>query len=161
MAGRPRKNEGLKKLQGTSRDDRAIDQPAFDEITEIPNPPAYLGLKKEGKTLYQTTAQQLASIGLLNNVNITFVFLYAKEMQKYIDAETEIKKLGSRLNIIKDSNDNIIKIEPLPLDKMASSYLENARKLANELGITPASAAKVSGFKKKEDKNPFTQMLNE
>lgn len=161
MAGRPRKNEGVKKLQGTSRADREVEQPDFEQIVKIPNPPAHFGLKKEGKLLYQTTASQLAHVGMLNNVNITFVFLYAKEMQKYIDAEKDIKKLGSRMNIIKDSNDNIIKIEQLPLDKMANVYLENARKLANELGITPASAAKVGGFKAKEEKNPFTELMSE
>lgn len=162
MPGRPRKNEELKKLHGTARADREIQSPDFEKITKIPKPPSYLGLKKEGKIIYETTAEQLAGIGALNEVNITFVFLYAKELQKYIEAEKEITKLGARLNIIKDSNENIIKVERNPLDRMASEYLENSRKLANELGITPASSGKLKNLiSKPEEKDPLQALFNQ
>lgn len=140
MAGRPRKPEAMKQLSGTSQPCRRQPETDFGVITKIPAAPKYMN--KYAKKLYKTTANKLAAIRLLNDVNLPIVVGYANEMGKYWEAEEQLNEVG-RLDIQKDSEGNILKIQRLPLDKMASEYLANAKSFATELGITPASAHKV------------------
>lgn len=140
MAGRPRKPNALKELSGTNQPSRMRDEADFGTITKIPPPPRYMN--KYGKKLYKTTTARLNAISLLNDVNLPIVVAYANEMGKYWEAE-EILNESGRLDIAKDGEGNIIKVARLPLDKMASEYLSNAKTFAVELGITPASSSKV------------------
>jgi len=152
MPGRPRKPETMKQLSGTSQPCRQQPETHFNTITKVPPPPKYMN--KYAKKLYKTTANQLAALQLLNEVNLPIVVGYANEMGKYWEAEFELQQTG-RQHIQRDQDGNVLKIERLPLDKMATEYLGNAKAYANELGITPASASKVKAPETKPS-NPFS-----
>ncbi len=137
--GRPRKPNALKKLSGTDQPCRTIKEPDFGIITKIPSAPKYMN--KHAKKLYKTTAERLASIRVLNEVNLPMVVGYANEMGLYWEAQFEIQlkgqyesitdKMGNKRTVISD------------VVKNANNHLANAKSYAVELGITPASAHKV------------------
>ncbi len=151
MAGRPRKPAALKKLSGTDQPCRMVPEANFGVITKIPAPPKYMN--KYAKKLYKTTAQKLAALRLLNEVNLPVVVGYANEMGKYWEAEEQLKEKG-RILYYTDKQGNEI-VQRNPLDKMASEYLMNAKSYAQELGITPATASRVK-VPEPEKKNPFS-----
>lgn len=108
------------------------------------------------RKVYKITAEQLATLGILDVVNINAVMMYANEMGKYIEAEEKLKTEGRTL--VEYSDKGNIHTVRNPLDKMASEYLMNAKMWAVELGVTPASAGKVKVGEKKE-KNPLEELL--
>ncbi len=168
MGGRNRLPDVVKKMKGTDQPCRMnSDQVEYDKITEIPKAPSYLN--SEAKKVYKVTAGQLASIGILDVVNINTVMLYASEMGKYIQALKDLKKL-SRLKLENIEIQSCIEftidrkgrpgLARTALDKMATEYLDNARKLASELGITPASASKVK-LPPKQEEDPLQKLMKE
>lgn len=168
MGGRKRLPDSVKKMKGTDQPCRmSPDQVEYEKITEIPSAPSYLN--SEGKKVYKVTAGQLASIGILDVVNINTVVLYASEMGKYIQALKDLKKLHKMefdnmklQSCLEYTVDHMGRpgIARTKLDKMATEYLDNARKLATELGITPASASKVKLPPKKEE-DPLEKLMKE
>ena len=109
-------------------------------------------MSKFGKKVYRMTAEQLAAIGLLNEINIPIVVMYAQELGNYWEAQEELNKKG-RYDKFTDIHGNTRMIRK-DMDKAASNYFDNAKKLAVELGITPASAGKIR-LPEKKSSNPF------
>ncbi|QZE15365.1 P27 family phage terminase small subunit [Halosquirtibacter laminarini] len=163
MAGRPPKNREIKKLQGTLQPcrDKGPDV-AFQKIIQWPPAPRELCTK--GKKLYETTCSQLKLLGVLNEVNLAIVLAYATEMGKYFTTEKELARTKDnptpRLQAVYDKNGTLLKYIRNPLDKMASEYLDNARKMANELGITPASQHKIKGVMTEQTQDEFEALSN-
>lgn len=155
--GRKPISNALKKLKGTDQPCRMREETEFDKITEIPNPPSYLCM--DAKKVFRVTAQQLASKGILDVVNINTVLLYASEMGKYIETEKNLKTQGRTIET-KNEDGVIIKVMRNPLDRMASEYLANATRLASELGITPASASRVKISGKDDEGDEFDKFMN-
>jgi len=139
MAGRPRKPDALKKLTGTDQPCRMSNAVEFERVTKIPPAPSYMN--KYGKRAYRTTTQQMALLGLLNEVNIPIVVMYANELGLYWEAQEELATEG-RYDDHKDKQGNKRKVRK-DKDKAASQYFENIKKMAVELGITPASAGRI------------------
>lgn len=156
MAGRKPTPNAVKKLKGTNQPVRMREEPNFGSVIKIPPPPKYFN--KYAKREYKTVSARLLALNILNEVNISLVAAYALEIGKYYEAEEKLSDVG-RLDIAKDADGNILKISRLPLDKMASDYLANAKALAVELGITPASSSRVKAPEKKKS-NPFDEFLS-
>lgn len=156
MAGRKPTPNAVKKLKGTAQPARMREEPTFDLITKAPPAPKHFN--KFAKREFRCVCDQLIRNGILNAANLTIVVMYANEIGKYHEAETLLSETG-RLDIAKDADGNILKISRLPLDKMASEYLSNAKQLAIELGITPSSAGRVK-MEKKKATNPLMAFLN-
>lgn len=140
MAGRPSKPNALKQLAGTLQPCRMKNEVDLGNLNKIPPAPKYFS--KLAKKIYKTTANKLIKVKLLNEVNISLVVAYAEEMGKYYDTEEKLNGTTGRTYSIFDKQGNE-KIVRNPLDSMASEYLENAKKIAVELGITPASSSRV------------------
>lgn len=169
MAGRNKLPDAIKKLKGTDQKCRMTggNAPVFEKITQIPPAPSYLN--SEAKKVYKVTAEQLASIGVLDAVNINTVLMYACEMGKYIEVQKNLKKaqkidLGYSIKLYQAFSFSIDskgrpRIERNIWDKLATEYLDNARKLASELGITPASSSKVK-IVPKEEKSALEQLAD-
>lgn len=151
MAGRPRKPDAIKALTGTLQPCRASDAIDFGKLEKVPPAPSHLN--KPGRLIYRKVAARFIALNLLSDINLEIIQAYANEMGKYIEAEQILQESG-RLEISKDAEGNILKITRLPLDKMASEYFDNAKKLAVELGITPASAGKIK-LPEVKSSNPF------
>jgi len=152
MAGRPRKPDAIKHLTGTLQPCRKSDELDFGKLLKVPPAPGYLN--KPARLIYRKTATRFIALNLLSDINIEIIQIYANEMGKYIEAE-EILQESGRLEISKDQEGNILKITRLPLDKMASEYFDNAKKMAVELGITPASAGRIK-IPAMKNNNPFS-----
>ncbi|MBN2744508.1 MAG: phage terminase small subunit P27 family [Marinilabiliaceae bacterium] len=155
MAGRKPTPNALKKLKGTNQPARMRDEPDFGTIVKVPPAPKYFN--KYAKREYKAVTARLQTLNLLNDVNIALIAAYALEIGKYYEAEEKLSEVG-RLDIAKDADGNILKISRLPLDKMASDYLANAKMLAVELGITPSSSSRVKAPEKKQS-NPLADFL--
>lgn len=128
---------------------------SFDKITKIPPPPSYLNT--EAKKVYKITAEQLASRGVLDVVNINSVLMYANEVGKYVATE---KKLREEERVVVEVSKTGEKLVRNPLDRMSSEYLANATRLAIELGVTPAAASRVKTGEKKEELDDFDLINN-
>ena len=152
--GRKAEPNALKVLKGTNQPCRMRDELSCEKITKIPKAPPYMN--SYARKVYKITAEQLATLGILDVVNINAVMMYANEMGKYIEAEEKLKTEGRTL--VEYSDKGNIHTVRNPLDKMASEYLMNAKMWAVELGVTPASAGKVKVGEKKE-KNPLEELL--
>ena len=139
MAGRPRKPVALKKLTGTAQPCRVSDEPQYERVVKIPPAPKYMN--KHAKKAYRTTTEQMNRLGLLNEVNIPIVVMYANELGLYWEAQERLNSEG-RYDTVMDKLGNT-KERRKDLDKAASQYFENIKKMATELGLTPASAHKV------------------
>lgn len=155
MAGRKPTSNLLKQLKGTDQPCRMREEVNFDKITKIPPPPSYLNA--EAKKVYKITAEQLASRGVLDVVNINSVLMYANEVGKYVATE---KKLRGEDRLVVEVSKTGEKLVRNPLDKMASEYLANATRLAIELGVTPAAASRVKAGEKKEELDDFDMINN-
>lgn len=155
MAGRKPTPNAIKKLKGTNQPVRMRDEPNFGTIVKVPPAPKYFN--KYAKREYKTVCARLLTINILNDVNIALVAAYALEIGKYYEAEEKLSEVG-RLDISKDADGNILKISRLPLDKMASDYLANAKSLAVELGLTPASSSRVKAPEQKQS-NQLAEFL--
>lgn len=150
MAGRPKKPVALKKLAGTDQPCRRDEVPEFERVVKIPPAPKYMN--KHAKKAYRTTTEQMSRLGLLNEVNIPIVVMYANELGLYWDAQEELNTEG-RYDSVTDKQGNQY-MRRKDLDKAASQYFENIKKMAVELGLTPASAHKVKMPEKKRT-NPL------
>ena len=154
-AGRKPSSNALKKLKGTAQPVRLREEINLGTVTRVPPPPKHFN--KYAKREYKTVTNRLKALNILNEVNLILVASYANEIGKYYEAEEQLVKVG-RLDISKDADGNILKISRLPLDKMASEYLANAKSLAIELGITPASSSRVKAPEQPK-KNPLADFF--
>ena len=139
MAGRPRKPDALKKLSGTDQPCRMGNAAEYSRVTKIPPAPKYMN--KHAKRAYRTTTEQMNMLGLLNEVNIPIVVMYANELGLYWEAQEDLAETGRYdLRIDKGGNKRMVRKDK---DKAASQYFENIKKMAVELGITPASSSRI------------------
>lgn len=139
MAGRKPTSNKLKELKGTNQPSRMREELDLGTITKVPPPPKYFN--KYAKREYKNVATKLIAQNILNEVNVVLVAAYANEIGKYYAAEEELSKDASR--VITQHSAQSSKEVRNPLDRMATEYLDNAKRLAIELGITPASSSKI------------------
>lgn len=101
------------------------------------------GLKGTGKKIFEVVATELIHKCLLDLVGIDLVVAYAREMGLYHDAMREAEKEGYILEIeTKFGTTKIVN----PKRKVAESALTNAKALAAEFGLTPASRSRVAAL---------------
>ena len=155
MSGRRPISNELKKLKGTDQPCRMREEVKFEAITRIPPPPRYFN--KYSKKLYKTTCNKLAFLGLLSDINLPIVIGYASMMGKYLEAEEELASTGRLFETFNEKTGEK-KIVRQPLDRMATEYLDSARKYAVELGITPSSMSRVKPAETKK-KNKLDQYI--
>ena len=140
-AGRPRKPEEVKKIEGTSRKDRTNhNRLNYDKISEAPPAPDYLGPK--GKKLYEDLAGHCIKIGVLQEVDLSLLAAYATEMETYLNCQTVFKKKG---RVYHKPNINGDKIPmPRPEVKIAQESLAKAIQIASQFGFSPSARERIS-----------------
>lgn len=101
------------------------------------------GLKGTAKKVFEVVAAELVDNRLLDLVGVDLVVAYAREMGLYHDAMREAEKEGFILEIeTKFGTTKIVN----PKRKVAESALANAKSLAAEFGLTPASRSRVAAL---------------
>lgn len=147
---RPTKPTALKLAQGTFRKSRANpDEPNFELVKELPNPPEYLG--RVGRALYNTVGLELTKKGILTSVSMPLFIQYCTQLveanaayQVYRKAPTVIRTRGEAVS---------------PYFEIWQKCSALSLRMASELGITPASNSKVKAIESHEP-SPLDKFFN-
>lgn len=139
--GRKKLPDELKALRGTDQPCRMSGDTASTESVVVSLPRS--GLKGTAKKVFEVVATELIHKNLLDLVGVDLVVAYAREMGLYHDAMREVDKEGYTLDVeTKFGTTKIVN----PKRKIAESALMNAKSLAAEFGLTPASRGRVAAL---------------
>lgn len=139
--GRKKLPDELKSLRGTDQPCRMSGDAASTGTVVVSLPRS--GLKGTAKKVFEIVATELLHKCLLDAVGVDLVVAYAREIGLYHDAMREAEKEGYILEIeTKFGTTKIVN----PKRKVAESALANAKSLAAEFGLTPASRSRVAAL---------------
>lgn len=155
--GRKKLPDELKALRGTDQPCRMTGDTvsAGTAVAALPRS----GLKGTAKKVFDVVATELIHKCLLDIVGVDLVVAYAREMGLYHDMMRETEKEGYTIEVMtKHGTATVVN----PKRKVAESALMNAKALAAEFGLTPASrsrvAALVSNVPQKDDFTDFEEI---
>jgi P27 family predicted phage terminase small subunit len=136
MKGRPRKPTDLKKIEGTFRADRNLEQPMLVELSVgVPQPPAHLN--KLGYEYWDITCKELLNNNLLAGADLGLVAGYCNELGLYKAACEMTEKEG--VVIANRFGDQCVN----PWYSVRSAALKQATQMGQLFGITPSARAKI------------------
>nr|DAP78302.1 MAG TPA: terminase small subunit [Caudoviricetes sp.] len=141
MKGRKKIPDELKSLRGTDQPCRMTGNavPAGTAVATLPRS----GLKGTAKKVFEVVATELIHKCLLDVVGADLVVAYAREMGLYHDMMRETEKEGYTIEVVtKHGTATVVN----PKRKVAESALANAKALAAEFGLTPASRSRVAAL---------------
>lgn len=110
-----------------------------------------------GQREWRRVVPLLAEMGILGAVDQGVLAGYCSSYSSWVRAQRAIAKLGWHQVMKRDGA-----MVPLPLVRMAAQAVDQMRKLASELGMTPSSRSRLTGSSgaAKED-NPFAELAAE
>ena len=152
-AGRPAKPTKLKVLNGTDRTDRVNEkEPKPKEVKKVPDPPWFLDYyaKKEWKRV----APHLIEVGLLTEADIS-------TFQDYCEVHAHCVRLHRKVH--EEGYEFIIEsgyVQKRPITSILKDYMDQKRKLANQLGLTPAARTNIEVDLEKDEKKSVEEILN-
>jgi P27 family predicted phage terminase small subunit len=149
-AGRPKKPTAQKKLEGTLRADRQIENEMMpSKIEFVPSAPRYLSAaaKKEWKLV----CNELISLDMLTAVDLALLSAYCREMGEYIMAceKLDDPSIGYVMTI--NRSDGSVYSQVTPWVGIKNQALQKAQGLANQFGFTPAARARLEMPEKTDD----------
>jgi P27 family predicted phage terminase small subunit len=136
MKGRPRKPTDLKKIEGTFRADRNLEQPMLVELSVgVPQPPVHLN--PLGFEYWDITCKELLNNNLLAGADLGLVAGYCNELGLYKSACEMTEKEG--VVIVNRFGDQCVN----PWYSVRSAALKQATQMGQLFGITPSARAKI------------------
>jgi P27 family predicted phage terminase small subunit len=143
-----KKPTALKKLHGTYRADRALENEFTPMVSSsVPLPPH--DLNEWGRVEWNRIVPQLIDYGLFTEFDKSMLYSYCNEYGKYVEYETILKEKGR----IKKAPSGYPMINPL--ESMAQRALKNAITIATQFGFTPSSRTGIQAGSGNQFKNPF------
>ena len=140
--GRKKTPTVIKKMQGTARADRILENEMLvDLLHDLPDAPDLLSTI--GAEEWYKVTSQLLNLKMLHTVDLRMIEAYCNEMSLYIECEIDLRKNG-RIDIFKNSNGDIIRTQAKPFVKIKNDALNNALKLACQFGLTPSARSNIS-----------------
>lgn len=140
MAGRPRKPTKQKQIAGTIRPDRENpNEPEFADAGT--KPPA--GLSAAGKRIWNEVVPELTETGVLKSIQRHLLVEYCECLATAQKCRQVFAKQGR--NYRTRTATGSVMIRERPEVKIYDKMLSQARQIATQFGLTPASQAKVSG----------------
>lgn len=134
-----------KQLRGTARSDREPQPKLSDIVKPLDHmPPPESWLSDSAKEIYHQAASELLERGQLQAVGLPLLAVYCHSVSKAKEIEVDLYKAGNNYTITDYKR----------LQQIARAYLEQARKLAIEFGLTPYSQGKITIIPPKEEKEP-------
>ncbi|MBA3852921.1 MAG: phage terminase small subunit P27 family [Gemmatimonas sp.] len=129
----------LKLLKGTFRPDRDGGMPDPEALVEIPKAPAYLST--DAKREWKRVCAELIALGVLTNLDLAALEGYCTAYGRAVTAERSLKKSGKGIRAL-------TMLTPQgwiarPEVAIAKAAWAEARRFAQEFGITPASRTRV------------------
>ena len=139
MKGRRKIPDALKTLRGTDQPCRMTDgaKPPATNVVTVPRS----GLKGTARKVFEIVAAELIHKRLLEGVDL--VVAYAREMGLYHDMMRAVESEGATVEVITRSGPATV---ANPKRRIAEGALANARSLAAEFGLTPASRHRVAAL---------------
>lgn len=158
--GRPKKPTQLKKLQGTDRADRIIQnefQPTIEISSTVPD-----SLNEWGSKLWVDLMDEYGKFDLISRVDVGSLMVLCNEFGRYCEADDLLKAQG--LEIIEDvynSKGDIVGQKKVvnPLIKVVSDAFKNYKSICTEFGLTPASRTKISAPPKEQQQDPLELLM--
>lgn len=133
-AGRPRKPDNVKKLQGTYRPDRSSQsQPVF---TGTPKCPPWLG--ERAQIEWKRVAPQLMKLGMLTAVDMAVFAAYCQAFGDYVDLTVEIGNLEALTFKTPKGF-----MQSVPQVKQRQEAYKQMKECAVHFGFTPASRSTI------------------
>ena len=137
--GRKQTPNIVKTLRGTDQPCRmTLSEPELEKVIVLPKS----GLKGTAKRVFELVATELIHKGILESVGLDLLVAYAREMALYHDTMRELEKTDTF------TIEQMTKFGPMtvinPRRKLADAALSNAKSLAAEFGLTPASRSRVA-----------------
>ena len=137
--GRKKTPDALKTLRGTAQPCRMTAAgPGLEKVVVAPRS----GLKGTTKKIFEMVAVELIHKNILEAVGLDLVVAYAREMALYHDLMREMERDNSLTVEVFTKNGPVTSINPKR--KLAEAALSNARSLAAEFGLTPASRSRIA-----------------
>ena len=126
----------LKKIEGTFRADRNLEQPMLVELSVgVPQPPAHLN--PLGFEYWDITCKELLNNNLLAGADLGLVAGYCNELGLYKSACEMTEKEG--VVIVNRFGDQVVN----PWYNVRSAALKQATQMGQLFGITPSARAKI------------------
>ncbi len=158
MKGRIPKPTSIKKLEGMRKD-------RINENEPKPNPsrptcPSHLNTP--AKTEWRRIVPELATLGLLSQLDRAALAGYCQAWGRWVEAERKLKELSSMSPdkmefLYKTTNGNLI-INPLL--SVANKAQDQMHKFLIEFGMTPSSRSRIVA-EPREAKDPMEELLKE
>lgn len=151
MAGRNKTPDALKRLRGTdqrcrlSGDDSMTD--ALSSLSEA-KPPAWL--TTVGKKIYREKAQQLISIGVLTELDLGLLAMYANSYSLAVDAIVQIGKQGKAATV-KNDEGQVVSFLLNPYLKIYTDNIKIINTIGSQFGFSPSSRASIMALAAKRE----------
>lgn len=141
MPGPPPEPTRLKLLKGNPGK-RALNkrEPKPDPVGRVPDRPKYLG--RVGAAAWRKWARQLTRTKILTVADLELLGACCREWERWRELDAWTKEHGETY-VIRDKAGAVKYVAQLPQVAMARYALEGFRKLASELGLSPASRSRI------------------
>ena len=156
----PKKPTALKKLQGTLRADRQVEN-EFNPTIEL-NKTVPDSLNEWGAKLWTDLVDEYGKFELISRVDVGSLMILCNEFGRYCEADDLLKAQG--LEVIEDiynSKGDIVGQKKVinPLIKVVSDAFKNYKSICTEFGLTPASRTKISAPPKEQQQDPLELLM--
>ena len=156
---RKKKPTVLKKLHGTMRSDRVLEnEMQFENLHEIPECPDHLKRFEYAEGIWKECTEELHNLGMLHKSDLQLLQVYCLEMAKYWICQDQIYELDDYKNPIypmRDKEGNVRQLIPVPYIRMATQHFVNAKSIAGQFGFTPSDRTRIAMPKGSANQDPL------
>jgi P27 family predicted phage terminase small subunit len=139
--GRKKKPTQLKKLQGTLKAERVLEnEMQVSLVSKIPFAPEWL--TEIGSEEWNNVCSELHGKGMLHHIDLRLIEAYCNAMALHIETEMMLREKG-RIQVFKNPDGTIKHTQAIPYQKIANDALDRALKLATQFGLTPSSRTSI------------------
>lgn len=155
-AGRPKKPTALKKLSGTYRPDREIENEMMPaKLQFAPDAPEFLDSREA--LVWESVCTELSEMEMLHRVDLPLIASYCSEITNYFRTVERLKVEGVTFTSYNKNGDPYQMANPLIGIK--NSYFNNAKAMAIQFGLTPGARTKIAA-PPAEREGSFDAMMN-
>lgn len=151
MAGRKKLPDEIKRLKGTLQKCRTTEKQNTDGLIVTQNTlvvPSWLD--REAKKIFKAKAGQLISIGVLTELDLGLLALYANSLSLIVDASKEIQKTG-KVNTVYNDEGKIIAFLVNPMFKIMNDNMKIINQIGSQFGFSPTSRAAIMALATKKE----------
>jgi P27 family predicted phage terminase small subunit len=144
----------VKQVRGTERKSRKRgDVGQTVELLDV-KVPAHL--KGEAKKIYELKVRQCFAMGILSEIDVDALAIYAWEYSELLRLAAELKDEGY-VQTVEIKNGSEVKINPK--EKVVARKIATVNALGSQFGWSPVSRMRLQAIAKEEEKKDDFQML--